>query len=423
MSYERPPSLNDEVTWVGQDPYTRPDALADVASFEESGGGGGGDPVYVIETVEEFAELGDAHGVYGSVDVVEAAAIVDVVTGHIYTTQAETAVLGDATISSVWAFMDDYVEASDTVVGVTRAGANITEGALLGDTHIAVRTVRDDVGSSAVVADSHAVRAFAAIVESARIAETAAPRALAVGITGSSAELGDIALSLSPTIIVEAAVVGDTVLLSQAKGLNVIEAFAANDTVEAVVVARQNVNDPFIGGETTSNNVQALTDAIERAFIFDTLVAVGGAGAVQIWTANTWTWAMSTYSDLPLHDMTATVAAGPAGVYVPGTAPVPVRVTTGELDFKEPMKKRIPWFYMTGFHRKPLELSVSAIDGDRRTTVSYTETRRSAETDRTTRVQIGKGFNSNFYQFTIRGESPMALSGCEAEIAPTARRI
>jgi hypothetical protein len=360
--------------------------------------------------------------VNGNVSLVEFATLDDIVVSSTYMTVTETAGLGDTTSGLVWTYENDRARITDIPAPRSLASGTLAASARLDDAVVAYRIVRLDENDTAVLNDAHAASAYAAVNDPATLNDTAHPRALAETDTVSRSRPSERVELVFVALVNEAATLNDAALATPTNFLVVADTALLNDATTPRAVARNAIDDAALLNDTALTQVDVTNDVLEQAFLFDAITA-NGAGPVLVWTANTWTWAMSTYSDLPLHDMASTLAVGPGGVYTQGGTAVPVRIKTGDLDFKEPMKKRIPWFYATGHHGRPLRVTVDAVVGDRRMSNTYTETQRFAGTDRTTRVQMGKGYNSNYYQFTIHGESPLTLTQCEAMIAPSSRRI
>lgn len=466
MSYTRPPALDDSPTWVGDGPYTRPDATSDEVSFAplSSGGGTGGSTAYqrpdalvdivswqgdgvyerpsalqdevsfvpptepgqepslVVEFLVETASISGSPTLGLRLDLES----ISIVTGEAEGPSAfadieETGVITGGVDEYSWVLVDEVASMEGVATGIVRTSDNIVENLRIRDELITTKRIVYTSAASATISDSSSVRIIAVVRETTRLRPQTVPRTFAAGALVSRATIRGFGFTQTPAFVTDSAIAGVVTHARVRSPINIVAAVRVEGSAESRALVRRTQNDTSTAYGLTLNNVWAKNDAVSRVFIFGSAAPAGGPA--QIWTANTWSWGMSTYTDLPLQEMTKDMAVGPSGLYFPDTSPVPVRVTTGETDFGHPMKKRVPWFYMSGNHKKPLTLTVSATSGAARISVSYEETRRSAETDRTTRVQIGKGFNSNFYQFTISGESPMVLHECEAVVVPSSRRI
>jgi hypothetical protein len=218
----------------------------------------------------------------------------------------------------------------------------------------------------------------------------------------------------------EVAVLNDSVTLRTRTVHDVRDVAVLNDGTDDVVSGVQTVRETAVLNDSATNISTTRVVVRERGFISDavTLISLG-----EVWTANVKTWAMSRYENFPLRDFNDTYALGEDGIFAPSGLYANGHFTTGVTRLGASMKKTVSNLYFYGERETELEVEVTADVRGQRQTYSYTQMARSADDSRMVRCDLGKGFSSTNYQFTVSGSGAFTVEHIEPVIQAGSRRI
>lgn len=297
-------------------------------------------------------------------DILERARVFDASAGRgkVVADVLETAELNDYTVTdNVRGDALETAVITDAATPVSRTRADITETAAISDA--AIHAARGDIHETATLDDGYVVRAIARPT----ITETA--------------ELNDYATNRA---------IGRADVLEQA---------VLNDATHPYALAREIV--------------------VEQAFVSGNAVP---PRRIAAYTANTFTWGMSEYTDCPNRGFNARWGVGDGGLFVrDGT--LDGYVTTGRLDLGSPKQKTVQPVYVYGDFVEPCELSVTADARRVNETVRYETNHWAGNGSRAVRFDIGKGFRSTYFQFTVHVEEASVIHRAEVATAELGRAI
>jgi hypothetical protein len=196
------------------------------------------------------------------------------------------------------------------------------------------------------------------------------------------------------------------------------------DLASGVLVVR----DSFVGFSRALPFSLRRCDVREQAYLASWAYPVGGTYAggwadSDVWTANVGVWGMSRYADTGITDQGTRYAVSDGGLFEVGDVDENLMLKTGGIDFDTPIKKRVRNVYVMGQHDVPLTVTVTAEVKGTRATHAYTTKADNAAEGTTVRADLGKGFNSSFYQFQIDSTGKANLFGGKAHVNSTRRAI
>jgi hypothetical protein len=188
------------------------------------------------------------------------------------------------------------------------------------------------------------------------------------------------------------------------------------------------VRDAFVGVSRALPFSLIRSDIREQAYLASWVSLEGGSYAggwatSDVWTANVDTWGMSRYISTGITNQGTRWAVSDGGLFEVGATDEDLLLKTGFMDFKSPVKKRISNVYLMGVHDNPLSVTATAEVKGTRATHNYITKVDNAAEGTTVRADLGKGFNSTFYQFQIGSVGRANLFGGEALMADTRRKI
>jgi len=188
------------------------------------------------------------------------------------------------------------------------------------------------------------------------------------------------------------------------------------DVVRCIAVE----SDAAILGDAAYPIIYARTVVGERGFISDAVTLISSGEA---WTANVKTWAMSRYETFPLESFNDSYALGADGIFEPSGAFADGRFTTGVTTLGSSIKKTVSNLYFYGERETEMDVEVTADVKGLRQTFAYTQMARDGSDSRMVRCDLGRGFYSTNYQFTVSGSGAFAVEHIEPVIQSGSRRI
>jgi hypothetical protein len=315
----------------------------------------------------------------------------------------ETAVLNDRATSIVTVKRDlrEKAKLADRDYATARSTHDVTETAVLDD-QTTLYNYRNDVRETApIVSEATAI--------------SVARRDVRETFKG-----GDRIDTASVYTTREVAVLNDAVTLRARTVHDVRDAAVLNDSYADVVSAVETVRDSAVLNDSATNLSTTRVVVRERGFISD---AVSLISQGEVWTANVKTWAMSRYENFPLESFNDSYALGEDGIFAPSGQYADGSFTTGVTRLGASVKKTVSNLYFYGDRANAMEVDVTADVRGLRQTYSYTQMNRSADDSRMVRCDLGKGFHSTNYQFTVRGSGAFTVEHIEPVIQAGSRRI
>lgn len=330
----------------------------------------------------------------------------------VITSRAQYRVFSDFRETAVF---NDY---ATSIVTVKR---DLREKAKLADRDYATARSTQDVTDTAVLDDQTTLYNYRTDVR-----ETAPISSEATGVSISRRDVRetftgrDWADTASPYKVRDTAVLNDSATLRTRTVQDVRDTAALNDSYDDVVSGVETVREVAVLNDHATNISTTRVVVRERGFISDavTLISMG-----EVWTANVKNWAMSRYENFPLESFNDNYALGEDGIFAPSGLYADGHFTTGITRLGASIKKTVSNLYFYGERETPLEVEVTADVRGLRQTYSYTQMARSADDSRMVRCDLGKGFSSTNYQFTVSGSGAFTVEHIEPVIQAGSRRI
>lgn len=138
---------------------------------------------------------------------------------------------------------------------------------------------------------------------------------------------------------------------------------------------------------------------------------------LKAWSANTRTWAMSEYTDLPVSEIGSEFSVGPEGIYVCGSGPLDAesRLETGELNLINGANYNVGRLYLTLRETAGVEVTATASYYDGRSSNTYVIDHLAADAvsgvipvtsyEKERNVPLGRGPDGNGWSFAVTAAS------------------
>jgi hypothetical protein len=333
----------------------------------------------------------------------------------------DTAVITSRSDYSVNSDFRETAVITSSATSIVTVKRDLREKAKLADRDYATARSTHDVTETAVLDDQTTLYNYRTDVR-----ETAPIISEATGVSISRRDVRetfkgrDKIDSASPYKVRDSAVLNDAVTLRARTVQDVREVAVLNDSYADVVSGVETVRDSAVLNDHATNISTTRIVVRERGFISDAVTLINQG---EVWTANVKTWAMSRYENLPLESFNDSYALGEDGIFAPSGMYADGRFTTGITRLGDSIKKTVSNLYFYGERETPLEVEVTADVRGLRQTYSYTQMARSADDSRMVRCDLGKGFSSTNYQFTVSGSGAFTVEHIEPVIQAGSRRI
>lgn len=346
-----------------------------------------------------------------------------------------------------------------TASATSSAYSNLNETAVI----VARSPLVNDVEETASIVASYAITVTSQI----ELYESAVVRADVIQTNNAASSLTDVAavitaaitntftVSVNDTAVLDDEVLTDTsTIQADLDETAVITASATadlQDTASETAVISANMANEFVVYATESavlddvnatelltlinaaNETAALNDELTASaqmlntvavtgYFSDQLLTVGGI-TETCWTANVVNWAMSRHNDGGIRERTTHFAVSREGLYSVDSTFEASSVTTGHVQFDDRMKKRAFHLYVVGEYVGDLTVTATGEVNGTRASYNYTAKTDTTSSPTTARVDLGRGFHSPYFQFTLSPEGEAALFRCDIPAYPSRRRV
>jgi hypothetical protein len=220
---------------------------------------------------------------------------------------------------------------------------------------------------------------------------------------------------VSETAVITSAVSEDTTAV-----LDIVEtAVIISNTTSVGGIQRYDVTETAVITSEATPRSDVVTDIVEEGFISSAVVVDGD----DVWTANTITWAMSTYTGLSMTGATDTYAVSADGLFVKATSYADMNISTGHESMGSTELKAVPYAYTYAEHDSPLNIAVTADVRGNETTEEYRQMSRDADDTRAVRCTLGRGFRSSYYKLNFTSSGYAQIRKCVPVVDDLTRRI
>lgn len=166
---------------------------------------------------------------------------------------------------------------------------------------------------------------------------------------------------------------------------------------------------------------QVLQNCIEEGISIEATIALGDA-VYAAWTLHPETQGVTRYTDFNFNSLAWPYGARGDGIYlIEGVSPT-ASIKTGLMDFGSQKRKRIPEMFLGVTKADEIVLKVTTTDNDRRFEHWY-KLKHDSPTDDITRIKMGRGLKSVYWQFELVSEEFMDLDNIELIPFEMSRRI
>jgi len=219
--------------------------------------------------------------------------------------------------------------------------------------------------------------------------------------------------------VTETAVITSATTLAGTGVLDVAETAVITSNAVLEGTERLDVLETAVISSIASHTAAAITDLLEEAFISSAVFVEGD----DVWTANTITWAMSTYTGLTMTDATDKYAVSEDGLFSKATTYANMNIDTGHADMGSPNLKTVQYAYTYAEHTAPMGIAVTADVKGAEHTHAYKQMSRTATDKRAVRCTFGRGFRSSYYKLNFTSSGYAQISSCVPVVDELSRRI
>jgi hypothetical protein len=298
---------------------------------------------------------------------------------------------------------------------------DVSETAVLNDA-VSLSIITDlDVAEAAVITSSvtlptpyHDVSETAVITSAATISASGVLDVTETAVITSDAATGQ------NEDVAETAVITSAVTAANTSTLDIAE--TAVITGSDVLISNNvlDIYETAVIESLVSHRADTVTDITEEGFISSEVYISADA---DVFTANTFNWAMSTYTGLTFTGASDDYAVSADGLFLKNTSYADMNMATGRSDLGSDMLKALPHAYVYAEHRAPMEIRVTADVLGEEATSGYIQMARDATDTRSIRCTFGRGFRSSYYKLNFISSGYAQVRNCTPIVDELSRRI